>query len=76
MLLLAFSYRRLLYQPNKTIIFFRPKTEKEKKKAKGEKKDMQVKSNAAAAVKVFWEKYYLQGGDFFQKPAGLDLYCR
>jgi len=35
----------------KTTIFFSPK----KKEKKEEKKDMQVKSNGAAAVKVFWK---------------------
>jgi hypothetical protein len=41
---------------------------------------MQVKSNGAAAVKVFWKKYYPERSAgveiFLQKPAGLDLYCR
>ena len=57
-------------------LFFPEKEEKEKKE---EKKDMQVQSNEAAVVKVFEKKILPAAerrcGDFFSKPAGLDLYC-
>jgi hypothetical protein len=65
MLLLAFSCRHLLYQPNKTIIFFRPKREKKKRRRK--KRYASLKAMQRRLSRFFGKKYYLQGGDFFSK---------
>jgi hypothetical protein len=81
MLLLAFSCRfnaqnLLSEHTNNNNYFF---DRKEKKKKRKKKKDMQVKSNAVAAVKVFWKNTTLSVAEvwsFFQKPGRLDLYCR
>jgi hypothetical protein len=73
-----FSTQNLRNTTNKKHNIFSPKREKEKR-AKGEKKDMQVQSNGAAAVKVFWKNTTRSVAEvwrFFQKPGGLDLYCR
>jgi hypothetical protein len=74
----ALTCAELLYQSNKTIIFFRPKREKGKKKAE-EKKICKFKSHVAAAVKVFWKnttRSVAEEWRFFQKPAGHDLDSR
>jgi hypothetical protein len=82
MLLLAFSCRfnvqNLLNEHiNNNNYFFDQKEKKRKRKKRKKKKDMQVKKQCSGGCQGFLEKkYYLQGGDFFQKPGGLDLYCR
>jgi len=76
----AFNCANLLLQTQKTTIIFPPK--KKKKKRKKKKRICKFKSNGAAAVKVFWKNTLFfsealrKKGRFFQKPAGLDLYCR
>jgi hypothetical protein len=50
----ALTCAELLYQSNKTIIFFSTKKGKRKEKSR-RKKICKFKSHVAAAVKVFWK---------------------
>jgi hypothetical protein len=59
--------------------FFGRKRKKRRKKRKKKKRICKFKSNEAAAVKVFWKNTTRSVAEvwrFFQKPGGLDLYCR
>jgi hypothetical protein len=73
----AFDCCKLLFEGQTIIIFFGKR--EEKKENKRRKKDMQVKQQCSGGCQGFLEKYYPKrsgGWRFFQKPAGLDLYCR
>jgi hypothetical protein len=66
------------FEQNKKQQYFFPRKRKEKKRNE-EKKICLSHSNGAAAVKVFWKNTTRSAAEvwrFFQKPAGLDLYCR
>jgi hypothetical protein len=69
----AFTCADLRYT-NKNNKYFFDRKEK-KKKVKEEKKICKLKSNAAAAVKVFWKKYYPKRSAgveiFYKNPQGL-----